>query len=237
MSYEKCKNIILKPKANQIFITTATNNDRPLHYYKGEYTRGGTLNFEDKLLNLMLSMIDGNIQISQLNKNTIPFEYAILKVRNYYRENNIDEYGEKFDKRYELYNKELSKYVEVNDFENCRKFEQENRKLVNGIRNQVLSNLYKTEFELFKNSIEEEIQGKYYLKDKYGRVIEYVRETNRGYSYRAYPEPNKDCLLDYKLAYILKDRMGKEYELAKYEEQLKEKIKNSSEEEEEEYEE
>ena len=34
----------------------------------------------------------------ELNKNTISFEYAILKVRNYYRENNIDEYGEKFDK-------------------------------------------------------------------------------------------------------------------------------------------
>ena len=144
MSYEKCKNIILKPKTNQIFITSATNNDRPLHYYKSEYTRSGALNFEDKLLNLMLSMIDGNIQISQLNKHTIPFEYALLKLRNYYREKNIDEYGEKFDKRYELYNKELSKYVDVNDFEKRRRFEQDNRKLVNEIKNQVLSNLYKS---------------------------------------------------------------------------------------------
>src|SRR5699024_362577 len=183
---------------------SATNNDRPLHYYKSEYTRSGALNFEDKLLNLMLSMIDGNIQISQLNKHTIPFEYALLKLRNYYREKNIDEYGEKFDKRYELYKQ--------------RRFEQDNIKLINEIKNQVLSNLYKTEFELFKNSIKEEIKGQYYLKDKFGRTIEYIKETNRGHSYRVYEEPNKECLLDYKLAYILKDRMGKDYEITKFEE-------------------
>lgn len=234
MSYEKCKNIILKPKTNQIFITSATNNDRPLHYYKSEYTRSGALNFEDKLLNLMLSMIDGNIQISQLNKHTIPFEYALLKLRNYYREKNIDEYGEKFDKRYELYNKELSKYVDVNDFEKRRRFEQDNRKLVNEIKNQVLSNLYKTEFELFKNSIKEEIKGQYYLKDKFGRTIEYIKETNRGHSYRGYEEPNKECLLDYKLAYILKDRMGKDYEITKFEE--RQENRENFEDEEEEYE-
>ena len=96
MSYEKCKNIILKPETNQIFITSATNNDRPLYYYKSEYITNETLNFEDKLLKLMLNMLDDNIQISQLNKHTIPFEYALLKLRNYYRENNIDEYGEKY---------------------------------------------------------------------------------------------------------------------------------------------
>lgn len=234
MSYEKCKNIILKPKTNQIFITSATNNDRPLYYYKSEYITNETLNFEDKLLKLMLNMLDDNIQISQLNKHTIPFEYALLKLRNYYRENNIDEYGEKFDKRYELYNKELSKYVDVNDFEKRRRFEQDNRKLVNEIKNQVLSNLYKTEFELFKNSIKEEIKGQYYLKDKFGRTIEYIKETNRGHSYRAYEEPNKECLLDYKLAYILKDRMGKDYEITKFEE--RQENRENFEDEEEEYE-
>ena len=234
MSYEKCKNIILKPETNQIFITSATNNDRPLYYYKSEYITNETLNFEDKLLKLMLNMLDDNIQISQLNKHTIPFEYALLKLRNYYREKNIDEYGEKFDKRYELYNKELSKYVDVNDFEKRRRFEQDNRKLVNEIKNQVLSNLYKTEFELFKNSIKEEIKGQYYLKDKFGRTIEYIKETNRGHSYRAYEEPNKECLLDYKLAYILKDRMGKDYEITKFEE--RQENRENFEDEEEEYE-
>ena len=137
MSYEKCKNIILKPKTNQIFITSATNNDRPLYYYKSEYITNETLNFEDKLLKLMLSMLDGNIQISQFNKRTIPFEYALLRVRNYYRENNIDEYGEKYDKRYELYNQELSKYVDINDWEKRRNFEVENRKLTSDIEKSI----------------------------------------------------------------------------------------------------
>ena len=234
MSYEKCKNIILKPKTNQIFITSATNNDRPLHYYKSEYTRSGALNFEDKLLNLMLSMIDGNIQISQLNKHTIPFEYALLKLRNYYRENNIDEYGEKYDSRYELYNKELAKYVDINDWEKRRNFEIKNRELTSDIEKNIYRKLYNKEFELFKNSIKEEIKGQYYLKDKFGRTIEYIKETNRGHSYRAYEEPNKECLLDYKLAYILKDRMGKDYEITKFEE--RQENRENFEDEEEEYE-
>lgn len=234
MSYEKCKNIILKPETNQIFITSATNNDRPLYYYKSEYITNETLNFEDKLLKLMLSMLDGNIQISQLNKHTIPFEYALLKLRNYYRENNIDEYGEKYDSRYELYNKELAKYVDINDWEKRRNFEIKNRELTSDIEKNIYRKLYNKEFELFKNSIKEEIKGQYYLKDKFGRTIEYIRETNRGHSYRAYEEPNKECLLDYKLAYILKDRMGKDYEITKFEE--RQENRENFEDEEEEYE-
>lgn len=234
MSYEKCKNIILKPETNQIFITSATNNDRPLYYYKSEYITNETLKFEDKLLKLMLSMLDGNIQISQLNKHTIPFEYALLKLRNYYRENNIDEYGEKYDSRYELYNKELAKYVDINDWEKRRNFEIKNRELTSDIEKNIYRKLYNKEFELFKNSIKEEIKGQYYLKDKFGRTIEYIRETNRGHSYRAYEEPNKECLLDYKLAYILKDRMGKDYEITKFEE--RQENRENFEDEEEEYE-
>lgn len=234
MSYEKCKNIILKPKTNQIFITSATNNDKPLYYYKSEYITNETLNFEDKLLKLMLSMLDGNIQISQLNKHTIPFEYALLKLRNYYRENNIDEYGEKYDSRYELYNKELAKYVDINDWEKRRNFEIKNRELTSDIEKNIYRKLYNKEFELFKNSIKEEIKGQYYLKDKFGRTIEYIKETNRGHSYRAYEEPNKECLLDYKLAYILKDRMGKDYEITKFEE--RQENRENFEDEEEEYE-
>lgn len=231
MSYEKCKSIILKPKTSQIFITSATNNDRPLYYYKSEYRRR-ILNFEDKLLELMISMLDGNIQISQLNKNTISFEYAILKIRNYYRENDINEYGEKFDKRYELCNKELSKYVDTENFEKCRKFEEENKEFVIELRTKIKRNLYKREFDLFRNSIKEKIEGKYYLKDRFGRVIEYIRETTQGYSFRTYSEPNNDCLLDYKLAYILKNRMGKNYEIVKVQEVQENKLKLEDEEEE-----
>ncbi len=232
MSYYKCKRFSLKPKTKQIFLTIASNNVRPLDYSRCEYSKNETLNFENKLLDLMISMLDGNIQVSQINKNTIPFEYAILKVRNYYRENNINEYGEKFDKRYELYKKELSKYVDTENWEENRKFEQENKELVNNIRKEIREKLYKEEFDIFKNSIKEEINGKYYLKDNFGRTIEYIRETNRGYSFRAYSEPNYDCLLDYKLAYILKNRMGKDYEIVKYQEVQENKLELEDEEEE-----
>lgn len=122
MSYYKCKNISVKSKSNQLFVTVASNNVRPITYYKNEYATNGKYSLKEKLMYLMISMLDGNIQISQLNKNTIPFEYALLKVRNYYRKKDINLYGEKYDLRYELYKKELSKYVDTNDWKKCRKF-------------------------------------------------------------------------------------------------------------------
>lgn len=234
MSYSKCKTISIKPKTNQIFLTVADNNVRPLDYNRCEYgskIKGG---LDDKLMYLMISMLDGNIQISQFNKSTIPFEYALIKIRKYYRQNNISEYEEKYDKRYELYDKEISKYVDIKNWGKRFKFEKENEELTNDIEKNIYSKLYKEELRIFKSSINEQIDGKYYLKDSFERVIEYVRETNRGYSYRAYEEPNKECLLDYKLAYILKDRMGKDYEITKFEE--RQENRENFEDEEEEYE-
>lgn len=220
MSYYKCKNISVKPKTNQIFITVASSNVRPITYYKSEYASNGKYNLEDKLMHLMISMLDYNIQISQLNKNTIPFEYAILKVREYYRKNDINSYGEKYDLRYELYKKELSKYVDTNDWEKCRKFEQENKEFVNKIETDIKKELYKEELKIFIDSMKEENKDKYYLKDDFGRVIEYVGETKRGYKYRTYKELNEESLLNYKLAYIIQKRMGDEFEINRFEKQL-----------------
>lgn len=233
MSYEKCRTISLKPKKNQIFVTIASNNVRPIYYSRCEYAPKENCSFEDKLRYLMISMLDGNIQISQLNKNTIPFEYALLKVRNYYRNTDIKEYGNKYDERHERYDKELSKYVNTEEWKERYEFEKEHKDLVNEIQRNINKELYKEEFEIFKNSIEEEIKGKYYLKDDFGRVIEFVGETTRGYKYRAYEEPNQDCFIDYKLAYIRKNQMGDRYEIAKFEEVQENKI--NLEEEEEEY--
>lgn len=234
MSYEKCKTISLKPKTNQIFVTIASNNVRPLYYERCEYASKENCSLDDKLRYLMISMLDGNIQISQLNKNTIPFEYALLKVRNYYRKEDISQYGNKYDERHERYDKELSKYVNIEECKERYEFEKEHKELVNEIERNINKELYKEEFEIFKNSIKEEIKGKYYLKDDFGRVIEFVGETTRGYKYSSYEEPNQNCLIDYKLAYIRKDQMGDRYEIAKFEEIQENKI--NLEEEEEEYE-
>lgn len=223
MSYDKCKTISIKPKTNQIFVTVASNNVRPLDYEKCEYASKENCTLDDKLMYLMISMLDGNIQISQYNKSTIPFEYALLKVRNYYRNTDINEYGNKYDERHERYDKELSKYVNIEDWKERYKFESENKKLVNELQRNINRELYKEEFKIFKNSIKEDIKEKYYLKDDFGRVIEFVGETTRGYKFRAYETPNKDCLIDYKLAYIRKERMGDKYKIEKFEERQENK--------------
>lgn len=229
MSYEKCKSITLKPKTNQIFLSVASNNITPLYYERFEYASKLNCSLEDKLMYLMISMLDGNIQISQLNKNTIKFEYALLKVREYNRQNeNID----KYDKRYELFEKELSKYVDINNREKRFAFVKENSKLVNEIERKINKELYKEEFKIFKTSIEEKIEGKYYLKNDFGKIYEFVRETSRGYRYRVYEEPTADCLMDYKLAYIRKNIMGKDFEIEKYQEVQENKIELEDEEEE-----
>lgn len=233
MSYSKCKTISIKPKTNQIFLTVASNNVRPLYYERCEYASKQKCSLDDKLMYLMISMLDGNIQISQYNKTTIPFEYALLKIRNNYRENDISEYGNKYDARHELYNKELAKYVDTENWKETCEFEKNNRELVNEIEREINRKLYQKEFEIFKNSIQEEIKDKYYLQDDFGRIIEFVGETTRGYRYRTYEEPNQECLIDYKLAYIRQDRMGERFKIVKYEET---KEKNIELEEEEEYE-
>ncbi|MFR1646950.1 MAG: hypothetical protein ACLSWT_01165 [Clostridia bacterium] len=155
MSYEKCKTISLKPKTNQIFVTIASNNSRPLYYERCEYASKENCSLDDKLRYLMISMLDGNIQISQLNKNTIPFEYALLKVRNYYRKVDISQYGNKYDERHERYDKELSKYVNIEEWKERYEFEKEHKELVNEIERNINKELYKEEFEIFKNSIKE----------------------------------------------------------------------------------
>lgn len=234
MSYYKCKNISVKPEKNQIFVTAASSNVRPITYYKNEYAANGKYSLKEKLMYLMISMLDGNIQISKLNKNTIPFEYATLKVREYYRKKDINLYDEKYDLRYELYKKELSKYVDTNDWEKGRKFEQENKELVDKIETDIKKELYKEELEIFIDSIKENNKDKYYIKDYFGRTIEYVGETKSGYKYRIYEEPNEACLLDYKLAYIIQKRMGNKFKINRFEKQL-ENTQDREEDNEEEY--
>lgn len=234
MSYYKCKNISVKSKSNQLFVTVASNNVRPITYYKNEYATNGKYSLKEKLMYLMISMLDGNIQISQLNKNTIPFEYALLKVRNYYRKKDINLYGEKYDLRYELYKKELSKYVDTNDWKKCRKFEQENTELVNKIETDIKKELYKEELKIFIDSIKENNKDKYYIKNYFGRPIEYIGETKSGHRYRTYKKLNEACLLDYKLAYIIQRRMGDEFEINRFEKKV-ENTQDREEDNEEEY--
>lgn len=228
MSYYKCKNITLKANTNQIFLTVATNNVRPLYYTKTEYAPKQNCSLDDKLMLLMISMLDGNIQISQYNKNTIPFEYALIEIKNYHIKNRIRE--DKYDTRCELYRKELSKYVNVDKWKEFYDFEKNNKNLVNKIELKVDNEVYQKEFEIFKKSINENIEGKYYIQDDLGNVIEFVKKTRYGFRYIEHSEPNEKCFMNYKSAIIKCDVMGKGYKTCKYEENIRENEKEEYEE-------
>lgn len=230
MSYDKCKYIAMKPKTNQIFLTVASNNVKPLYYTRFEYAAKRKISLDDKLMFLMVSMLDGNIQISQYNKSTIPFEYALIEIGNY-RKNDINEYGNKFDARRKLYRKELSQYVDVENWKEIYDFEKNNKELIDEIEIGIYKKLYQKEFEIFKKSINEHIEGRYYIQDDLGKAIEFVNKTEYGFRYREYWKPNDRCFMDYKSAVIKCNTMGKDYKPCKYEEPIREKEEEQNEEE------
>ena len=165
----------------------------------------------------MISMLEGNIQISQINKNTIPYEYALIKIREYYKSNSINHYEERFEKQREIFNERISQYSDPNDWKTYKEFCKNNKELVDKIESKVASELYLKEFEIFKNSINEKIEGEFYLSDKNDTIIEFCGKTKFGFKYRAYDSLDENCLLDYKLAYIRQNYMGDKFTIKKVE--------------------
>lgn len=223
MSYEMCNRITVKKKTNQIFVNVASNNVFPHDYHRCEYAKNSNYTLDDKLRFLMLSMLDGNIQITQINKNTVPYEYAMMKVREYQRDNNINDFEEKYEKRHELFKEEIKRYTDPDNWEVYKEFRKNNKELIDNIEKEIISKLYEKEFEVFKQSISEKIEGKYYITNESGNKIEFCGKTKYGFKYREYRYLHQDCLLDYKLAYIRKDYMGDKYKIEKLEEQQLEK--------------
>lgn len=110
MSYELCKKINLDRKNNKIKVTCASNNIRPISYSTYEIFED-IKDFDEKLLNLFMSLQSGCVQISTINDNTEDFEYAMWKVREYLRENNIDSYEDLYIKRKDEYVNRLYNFV------------------------------------------------------------------------------------------------------------------------------
>lgn len=219
MSYEMCNRITMKKKTNQLFLSVASNNVWPHTYTKCEY--GGKTNYtlDEKLMFLMKSMLEGNIQITQNNKNTIPYKYALLKIYEYYRENKINHYEDKFEKTCKLLDDRIKEYTKTDDYKKYIEFCEKNRYLVNKIECEIVKETYKKEFEIFKNSINEKIEGKFYITNNYGEIIQFYSRTKCGFRYRKYDHVNKYCIIDdYKLAYIRQDFMGDEFKIEKLEE-------------------
>lgn len=103
MSYYKCKGI--SRKGNKIEVNIASSNCFPITYYKTEYTQREN---QETLFWLYVDIEQGNLH---LNSSLYNYNYAMEKVREYQKENNIDSYDDLYKKSYDYYNElDMSKY-------------------------------------------------------------------------------------------------------------------------------
>lgn len=235
MSYEMCNRITLKPKTNQIFLNTTSNNVYPKTYSLWEYIKGNKYSLEDKLFYLMEDMLDGNIQISQKNKNTIPYKYALIKIREYYRENDIDHFDDRYEQKYIIARNriltklglsefngdsyEFSKEREE-DYKKYNEWQKEHKEEHEKVIDEVKKELYKEEFNIFKNALKEKVEGKFFFTDRCGNIIEFLKETKYGYRYYPRNEISDSCLMDYKTAVVRKDIIGSDISIRNVEHPL-----------------
>lgn len=229
MSYEKCKRITLDKKNNKIKVCIASNNWRPIEYHTTELCSGQdyeNYTFKDKLISLFEAMKTGCIQISTINDNTEDFEYAMCKVREYFRQNNIDSFVDLYEKRFEVNRKmrfdflglKLSekedKYErEKEDFETYEQWRKDKdkeyvRKMEQDFYIKSIWAVYGESFEIWKKAVFEKIKGKYKVKFN-GYYINRIGKYDKGFSSFSYGS-SKAIEMNYKKAYILVSDMSRE---------------------------
>ena len=223
MSYELCKRINLDRKNNKIKVTCASNNLRPLIYSTYEVFED-VKDFDEKLINLFVCMENGGIQISTINDNTEDFAYAMWKVREYFRENNIDRYEELYIKSKNEYTDRLYNLVGIKrsnledktdrDYEDWKTYKDWKEKqdknyvldLERKVNTEINYEIYGESFEIFKKALNEKIVGEYKVLLNNCSPIVKLGKYNRGYerfSY-SYDKETIDALkVSYKKAYII----------------------------------
>lgn len=227
MSYECCKRITLNKNKNVIKVCIASNNVFPKTYETCELCKGNDYNFEDKLIILFADMQSGNIQISTINDNTEKFEYAMCKVREWLRENNLDSYEDLYEKRGKVARSKKMKIANIIESTNIDKWEKERedykkiseweekqdkeyiKKLNKKIYLESLYEVYGEAFKIWKKAVEKNISGDYILKVYGNSVITKLGKYNRGYEKFYYSSIKNYALkMNYKKAYIIKTDMG-----------------------------
>lgn len=84
MSCDLMRKIKCSEKANSIVLNVAVNNVRPLYFTEWNYRAERTeLSYRDKQILLMKDFLDGCIHVCQLNSSTIPYMYALIKVKEF----------------------------------------------------------------------------------------------------------------------------------------------------------
>ena len=178
MSYYKCKYISLDKKHNKVNVTIASNNVFPLYWEKCEIYTKEEYSYEDKLLSLFVDMEQGNLHISTINNNTVNFQYALDKVIEYHRENNIDSYED-------LYKE-------------CGRLFESDKDLT---RIEVYRQVYGNSFEVFRNALAEKIDGEYMVAVYNYSYVTKLGKYDRGYCRFYYGR--SPLKMSYKQAYIL----------------------------------
>ena len=235
MSYDLCKRITLDKKNNKIKVCVASNNITPKTYETCEYCKNYEgYSFEDKLLCLYEDMQSGNIQISTINDNTENFEYAMWKVREYLRENNIDSYEDLYIRKGILYREKIFNFAgikrstlekessrEYEDWKTYKEWKDKQdknfvKKMEDKFEKEIRYKVYGNCFEIFKKALYEKIEGSY--KVLYANVYPIVKvgKYDRGYSRFSYSwdtETNICLKCSYKKAYIITKDFGSKREL------------------------
>lgn len=238
MSYDMCKRITLNEKKNIIKVCVASNNVTPKYYETCEVCNSEKpwfkdFTFEDKLLTLFKSLQDGSIQVTTMNDNTVHFEYALCKVREWLRENNLRSYDDLYEKNIDVNAEKRLNYSKIErstlEDENERRIEdwkryrtwasnydkEEIKILEEKLELETLWEVYGKVFEIFKKALYEKIEGEYkvlfddvYFVTKLGR---YDRGYDRfSYANKAYDKFEK---MDYKKAYVFCSDMGSKRDL------------------------
>lgn len=241
MSYYKCKGI--SRKGNKIEVNVASSNVFPKHWYKSGY-KGR--NYEEQLFWLYVDIQQGNLH---LNSSLYNYNYAMEKVREYQKENNIDSYNDLYKKSYDYYNEQfyvLTRIDLTGDYwkdkelvNKVNKYNKEYEKELETLRYESYMKVYGACYEVFKKALDEKEDNTLYTL--YSDTYKYIKLKGSngafyyGYSSAVEKGKYKEMYVKAKIvgrdiqvkrAVLTDKEIQKELENEQLKKQAKEKIKD-----------
>ena len=241
MSYLKCKGI--SRKGNKIEVNVASSNVFPKHWYKSGY-KGR--NYEEQLFWLYVDIQQGNLH---LNSSLYNYNYAMEKVREYQKENNIDSYNDLYEKSYDYYNEQfyvLTRIDLTGDYwkdkelaNKVNKYNKEYEKELEILRYESYMKVYGACYEVFKKALDEKEDNTLYTL--YSDTYKYIKLKGSngafyyGYSSAVEKGKYKEMYVKAKIvgrdiqvkrAVLTDKEIQKELENEQLKEQAKERIKD-----------
>ena len=241
MSYYKCKGI--SRKGNKIEVNVASSNCFPITYYKSEYEQREN---QETLFWLYVDIQQGNLH---LNSSLYNYNYAMEKVREYQKENNIDSYNDLYKKSYDYYNEQfyvLTRIDLTGDYwkdkelvNKVNKYKKEYEKELEILRYESYMKVYGACYEVFKSALEEKEDNTLYTL--YSDTYKYIKLKGSngafyyGYSSAVEKGKYKEMYVKAKIVgrdiqvkrVVLTDKeIQKELENEQLKEQAKERIKD-----------